>query len=157
MKWRHMESKERREQEKQQAASGVASNVNKAASPATSITSTSSVAPGVAVTAAGPPPVMPRFPPFLHHTVQPGSLHGKTLKTFRIVGYHFFSRLSATLNNCLIYFKIIWALAILLEHMPKKFEINRTKIKGGCQSGRKMVTNNSKSDLPLILKTNLSK
>merc|ERR1719189_1270896 len=39
MKWRHQESKERREQEKQQAASGVASNVNKAASPATSITS----------------------------------------------------------------------------------------------------------------------
>ena len=32
--------------------------------------------------------------------------------------------------------------------MQKKFEINRTKIKGGCQSGRKMVTHNSKSDLP---------
>ena len=34
--------------------------------------------------------------------------------------------------------------------MHKKFEINRTKIKGSCQSGRKVVTNNSKSDLPLI-------
>ena len=33
--------------------------------------------------------------------------------------------------------------------MYKKFEINRTKIKGGCQSGRKMVTHNSKSELPL--------
>ena len=33
--------------------------------------------------------------------------------------------------------------------MHKKFVINRTKIKGGCQSGRKVVTHNSKSDLPL--------
>ena len=33
--------------------------------------------------------------------------------------------------------------------MQKKFEINRTKIKGGCQSGRKVVPNDSKSDLPL--------
>ena len=33
--------------------------------------------------------------------------------------------------------------------MHKKFEIDRTKIKGGCQSGRKVVTHNSKSDLPL--------
>ena len=30
-----------------------------------------------------------------------------------------------------------------------KFEINRTKIKGGCQSGRKVVTPDSKIDLPL--------
>ena len=36
--------------------------------------------------------------------------------------------------------------------MHKKFEINRTKIKGGCQSGRKMVTHNSKSDLPLHIR-----
>ena len=35
--------------------------------------------------------------------------------------------------------------------MHKKFEINRKKIKGGCQSGRKVVTHNSKSDLPLIM------
>ena len=33
--------------------------------------------------------------------------------------------------------------------MHKKFEINRTKIKGDCHLGRKMVTHNSKSDLPL--------
>ena len=41
------------------------------------------------------------------------------------------------------------ALSILLEHMHKKFEMNQTKIKGSCQSGRKVVTHNSKSDLPL--------
>ena len=28
------------------------------------------------------------------------------------------------------------------------FEVNQTKIKVGCQSGRKVVTHNSKSDLP---------
>ena len=33
--------------------------------------------------------------------------------------------------------------------MHKKFEINPTKIKGGCQSGRKGIAHNSKSDLPL--------
>ena len=33
--------------------------------------------------------------------------------------------------------------------MHKKFGINRTKIKGGCQSERKVVTHNSKSDLLL--------
>ena len=33
--------------------------------------------------------------------------------------------------------------------MHKKFEINLIKIKGGCQSGSKVVTHNSKSDLPL--------
>ena len=38
---------------------------------------------------------------------------------------------------------------ILIEHMHKKFEINQTKIKGGCQSGRKVVPHDSKSDLPL--------
>ena len=47
-------------------------------------------------------------------------------------------------------FKITGALAILLEHMHKKFEINRTKIKGDCKSERKAVTQNSKSDLPLL-------
>ncbi len=31
-----------------------------------------------------------------------------------------------------------------------KFEINRTKIKGCCQSGRKVVPHDSKSDLPLV-------
>ena len=44
-------------------------------------------------------------------------------------------------------------LAILLEHMHKNFEINRTKIMGGCQSGRKVVTHNSKSDLLLDIGT----
>ena len=33
--------------------------------------------------------------------------------------------------------------------MDKKFEINRAKIKAGCQSGRKVVPHDSKSDLPL--------
>ena len=33
--------------------------------------------------------------------------------------------------------------------MHKKFEINRTKIKGGCQSGRNVVTHDSKNELPL--------
>ena len=33
--------------------------------------------------------------------------------------------------------------------MHMKFEKNGTKIKGGCQSGREVVINNSKSDLPL--------
>ena len=34
--------------------------------------------------------------------------------------------------------------------MHKKFEINQTKIKGSCLSGRKVVTDDSKSDLPLV-------
>ena len=33
--------------------------------------------------------------------------------------------------------------------MHKKLEINQTKIKDGCQLGRKVVTHNSKRDLPL--------
>ena len=33
--------------------------------------------------------------------------------------------------------------------MQNEFEINQTTIKGGCQSGIKVVTHNSKSDLPL--------
>ena len=33
--------------------------------------------------------------------------------------------------------------------MHKKLEMNSTKIKGGCQSGRTVVTHNCKSDLPL--------
>ena len=35
--------------------------------------------------------------------------------------------------------------------MHKTFEINGTKIKGGCQSGKKVVSHNSKSDLPLVI------
>ena len=41
--------------------------------------------------------------------------------------------------------------------MDKMFEINRTKIKGGCQSTRKEVTNNSKNDLPLVLSITLER
>ena len=35
--------------------------------------------------------------------------------------------------------------------MHNKFEINQTKSKGGCQSGRKVVPQDSKSDLPLLI------
>ena len=35
--------------------------------------------------------------------------------------------------------------------MHNKFEINRTMIKGSCQSGRNVVTHDSKSDLPLLI------
>ena len=35
--------------------------------------------------------------------------------------------------------------------MHKKFKINRTKIKGGFQSGRKVITHDSHSDLPLVV------
>ena len=33
----------------------------------------------------------------------------------------------------------------------RDFKVNRTKIKGGCQSERKVVTHNFKSDLPLVI------
>ena len=33
--------------------------------------------------------------------------------------------------------------------MQNKFEINQKKIKGSCQSGREVLTDDSKSDLPL--------
>ena len=36
--------------------------------------------------------------------------------------------------------------------MHKKFEINQTKIKDGYQLGGKVVTHNSMSDLPLVIK-----
>ena len=35
--------------------------------------------------------------------------------------------------------------------MHNKFEINRTKIKGGCHSGRKVVPYDSKRDLPPVV------
>ena len=35
--------------------------------------------------------------------------------------------------------------------MHKKSKINQKKIKGGCQSGKKVVTHDSKSDLPLVI------
>ena len=34
--------------------------------------------------------------------------------------------------------------------MHKKLEINQIKIKGSCQLGRKVVTHDSESDLPLV-------
>ena len=34
---------------------------------------------------------------------------------------------------------------------PSDFEVDQTKVKGGCQSGRIVVTHDSKSDLPLAL------
>ena len=39
--------------------------------------------------------------------------------------------------------------------MHKKFEINRTKIKGSCQLGRKVAPHDSKSDLPLVATSNV--
>ena len=41
------------------------------------------------------------------------------------------------------------AFAPIVLHMHKKFEVNQTKIKCGCQSERKVVSHDSKSDLPL--------
>ena len=35
------------------------------------------------------------------------------------------------------------------SYLPNS-KVNQTKIKGGCLSGRKVVTHNSKSDLPLV-------
>ena len=37
---------------------------------------------------------------------------------------------TAQSNLCLIYLKLTWAIATLSVHMHKKFEVNRTKIKG---------------------------
>ena len=34
--------------------------------------------------------------------------------------------------------------------LAKGIQVIQTKIKGGCQSGRKVVPHNSKSDLPLV-------
>ena len=34
--------------------------------------------------------------------------------------------------------------------MDSDFEVNQTNIKGGCESGRKVVPHDSKSDLPLV-------
>ena len=39
--------------------------------------------------------------------------------------------------------------------MHKKFEINRTKIKGSCHLERKVVPHDSKSDLPLVFRNNM--
>ena len=47
-------------------------------------------------------------------------------------------------------------LCMCSDSMACYFKINQTKIKGGCQSGRKVVTHNSKSDLPLERKLDLA-
>ena len=39
---------------------------------------------------------------------------------------------------------------LTLAKKHKKFEINWIKIKGSCHSGRKVVTHDSKSNLPLL-------
>ena len=59
--------------------------------------------------------------------------------------------MTTPLNLCPIYFRFIWALAKLSEHMHKKFEVNWTKIKGGCQSERKVSQLNSYSKMPLAI------
>ena len=60
------------------------------------------------------------------------SLHMKISKTSIV--------LMLNVSICLFFIMCV-------EHMHKKFEINRTKIKDSCHSGRKVVTHNSKSDL----------
>ena len=47
--------------------------------------------------------------------------------------------------------KTTWALAILLEHMHKKFEVNRTKIKGGRQLRTKAAPKESRNNLALAI------
>ena len=42
-------------------------------------------------------------------------------------------------------------------HMHKRFEINHTKIKGGCQLGRKVLAHDSTSDLPLVFFIEMTK
>ena len=34
--------------------------------------------------------------------------------------------------------------------MASDFEVNQTKIKGGCRTGRKVLPHDSNSDLPLV-------
>ena len=53
--------------------------------------------------------------------------------TFRIMGYHFSSRLTATLNLCLIYLKLLVHVLYYYGQCSCDFEVNQTKIKGGCQ------------------------
>ena len=72
-------------------------------------------------------------------------------KFLLIVGYHFCSGLTATLNLCSIYLKLFVHVLKQYGQCSCNFEINQTKIKGGCQSGRKMVPHDSKSNLSLTL------
>ena len=66
------------------------------------------------------------------------------------MGHHYSSRLTATLNLCPIYMKITnYMTPSHAIRAHKKFEINSTNIMGDCQSGRKVVPHDCKSDLPL--------
>ena len=77
-------------------------------------------------------------------------------KTIRIVGHSFSARLTATLNLCQIYLKLFVHMLSQYGQCLCDFEVNHTKIKGGCQSGRKVVPHDSKSDLPLAVQQELS-
>ena len=66
--------------------------------------------------------------------------------TPRIVGCSFSTRLTAPLNLCLIYLKLLVLVQhrgcictkLLQVHMHKKFEVNRTKIKGDVSRVQKL-------------------
>ena len=66
--------------------------------------------------------LLTRGPLFFCHPVRGSQEVSRQKITVIIVGYHFSSQLTATLNICLICFEIAWTLAILLEHMHMKFE-----------------------------------
>ena len=70
--------------------------------------------------------------------------------TLRIVGYHYSSQLTASLNLYPIYLKLLVHVLSQCGQCSCDFEVNQTKIKDGCQSERKVVTHDSKSDLPLV-------
>ena len=54
----------------------------------------------------------------------------------RSVGYHFPFRLTVTLNLCQIYLKLLVHVLKQVGQCSCDFEVNQTKIKGGCQSGK---------------------
>ena len=64
--------------------------------------------------------------------------------------YHFSSQLTATLDLCSINLKLLVHVLYQCRQCSCYFEVNQTKIKGGCKSGRKVVPHDSKSDLPLV-------
>ena len=65
------------------------------------------------------------------------------------MGYDFSSPLTS--NLCLIYLKLLVHVLKQYGKCSCDFEVNQTKIRGGCQSGSKVVPHNSKSDLPLVV------
>ena len=77
---------------------------------------------------------------------------GKSLLELWVTGYHFSSRLTATLSLCLIYFKITWALyepyyentyTRSVRYIGQRLRVAVSR------EEKKVVTYNSKSDLPL--------